>query len=455
MHHDVRDSNGFTHSFRSQPSIHPPIVWLSGTDPDPGSGFIFADAQNTIQPGPMILDPSGRLVWFLPLHHSAALNVQVQQYQGQSVLTYWQGYVVNPGVGVGTGMILDHSYQPIATVNAGNGYQTDLHEFQITPQGTALITAYAPVKADLRSVGGPRKGAVLDSIVQEVDIASGRVLWEWHAYGHVRLTASYAGKPTSNPYDYFHINSVQQLSNGDLLVSARHTSAVYDINKQTGRIAWTLGGKRSTFTIGRGANFSWQHDAQMQQDGTITVFDNGAGLYESESESRALRIRLDFKRRRATLARAYGHKPPLSSENEGNMQLLPNGNTFVGWGSSPYFTEFRSGGRQLFSVRLNAPLQSYRAYRFAWWGQPNTPPSISLAPTAAGANVYASWNGATTVAAWQVLAGPSPDALAPVARGQRASFETVVFAPNPGPYYAVQAVSSDGRVLGTSATVQR
>ena len=455
IRHDVRDSNGFTHSFRSQPTIHPPIAWLSGTDSHPGAGYIFADAQNTIQPGPMILDPAGRLVWFLPLSHSAALNVQVQSYQGQSVLTFWQGYVMSPGVGVGTGMILDHSYRTIATVNAGNGYQTDLHEFQITPQGTALITAYAPVNADLRQVGGPRKGAVLDSIIQEVDIASGEVLWEWHAYGHVRLAASYVGKPTGKPYDFFHVNSVQQLPGGKLLVSARHTFAVYEIDKQTGRILWTLGGKHSTFRIGPGANFSWPHDARTQPDGTITLFDNGDGNYASESQSRALRIRLNLKTRRATLVRAYAHTPPLLSENEGNAQVLPNGNVFVGWGNSPYFTEFRPGGRQLFSVRLNAPLQSYRAFRFGWWGQPSTPPSIAVTPTSGGATVYASWNGATNVAAWQVLAGPSPAALAPVARGQSTSFETALSTTNPGPYYAVQPLSSGGQVLGSSATAHR
>jgi hypothetical protein len=447
----VRDANGFTHSFRSAPGMHPPIDWLSGTNSDPGSGYIFADAQNTIQPGPMILDPAGRLVWFLPLHHHAALNVQVQRYQGRSVLTFWEGYVISPGVGVGTAMILDHSYQTIATVNAGNGYQTDLHEFQITPQGTALLTAYAPVKADLRSVGGPRNGAVLDSIVQEVDIASGRVLWEWHAYGHVHLAQSYAGKPGSKPYDFFHINSVEQLPDGNLLVSARHTSAVYEINKRTGKIVWALGGKHSSFRIGPGANFAWQHDAQMQPDGTITVFDNGAGTYKSENQSRALRIRLSG--RQATLVRAYPHKPPLLSENEGNVQTLPDGNLFVGWGKTPYFSEFRSGGRQLFSIRMNLPLQSYRAYRFGWWGQPTAPPSIAVSPTTGGAQVYASWNGATAVAAWQVLAGPTPGSLTPVTRAQRSSFETVLSASNPGPFYAVQALSSDGRVLGTSATI--
>jgi hypothetical protein len=452
VRHDVRDANGFTHSFRSAPGLHPPIQWLSGADPDPGSGYIFGDAQNTIQPGPIILDPAGHLVWFEPLHQSAALDVQVQRYQGQSVLTFWQGYVIPPGVGVGRGVILDHSYQTIATVTAGNGYQADLHEFQITSHGTALLTAYAPVKASLQSVGGPRNGSVLDCIVQEVDIATGKVLWEWHAFGHVHLAESYAGKPTAKPYDFFHVNSVQQLPNGNLLVSARHTSGVYEINKHTGKIVWVLGGKHSSFKVGKGANFAWQHDAQMLPDGTITVFDNGAGLYKSESQSRALRIRLSGQR--ATLVRGYAHKPSLLSENEGNVQVLPDGNLFVGFGSSPYFSEFRSGGRQLFSIRMKAPLQSYRAYRFGWWGQPTSPPSISVSPSTGRTRVYASWNGATAVASWQVLAGPNPGALTPVASGQRSSFETVLSTPNPGPYYAVRALASDGRTLGTSPAVQ-
>jgi hypothetical protein len=215
---------------------------------------------------------------------------------------------------------------------------------------------------------------------------------------------------------------------------------------------WVLGGKHSSFKIGPGANFSWQHDAQMQPDGTITVFDNGAGTYKSENQSRALRVRL--RGPRATLIRAYPHKPSLLSENEGNAQVLPDGNLFVGWGNSPYFTEFRSGGRQLFSIRMKAPLQSYRAYRFGWWGQPTTAPGIAVSRTAGGEQVYASWNGATAVAAWQVLAGPSPGALAPVATAQRSSFETMLSTSNPGPYYAVQALGSDGGVLGTSATVQ-
>jgi hypothetical protein len=457
VRHDIIDSDGFTRTYHSARSIHPPIDTMSGSDPDPGSGDIFADAENSIQAGPLIFDPQGRLVYFQPLQQSAAFNVQVQQYQGQSVLTYWQGYVKH-SVGIGTDMILDHTYTPIAKVSAGNGYSADLHEFAILPNGDALITAYAEVpNVDLRSVGGPKKGTLLDSIIQEINIQTGHVDWEWHAYGHVTLSESYVPK-TEHPYDFFHINSIQLLPNGNLLVSARGTWAIYEINMKTGKIPYNFGGKNSSFKLEPGAHFEWQHDATMQPNGTITVFDDGAGNYKSESQSRALRLFIHYKSHQITLAHAYTNKPPLLTNAQGSVQALADGNTFVGWGSAPYFTEFATGsGRQLFSLHLKKPLQSYRGFRFPWWGQPKTPPSVAASANGSKTTVYASWNGATTVTAWQVLAGSSknPALMARVGRFPKSYFETTMTVTSKQPYIAVQALNSSGQAIGTSAAVSR
>jgi hypothetical protein len=446
--HDVRDPDGFTHRFQSASGLHPPLVWISGTDPDRREGDIFLDAQNSIQAGPMILSPTGRLIWFDALpNRMAAYDVAVQRYKGQSVLTFFAG---------GADRILNHRYQTVASVQAGNGYVTGLHEFQITPQGTALVTARARLPADLSSIGGPRNGTVVDDAIQEIDIATGRVLWQWRAYGNVPLSDSYAGKPGQDPYDFFHMNSIQQLPGGNLLISARHTWAVYKIDKLTGRIVWTLGGKHSSFTIGRGAHFEWQHDARMQPDGTITLFDDGAGIYTSERHARALRIRLNYSKRSARVVREYSSKPPLVTYSEGNVQVLSDGNTFVGYGGTPYFVEFGRGGQQLFSGHFKTPpLQFYRAYRFQWWGQPVTPPSISLASTRLYATVYASWNGATGVASWRVLAGRSPTSLAPVGLFRSDGFETAMRVRGVQPYFAVQALGGTGQLLGTSAVLPR
>jgi len=454
VRHDIRDSTGFTHTFHSINWIHPPIVSKSGNDPDPSQGYIFGDAQNTIQPGPIILDPQANLVYFNPLGQQAAYDTAVQNYQGQQVLTYWQGYASH--YGVGSDVILDHHYRLVTNVNAGNGYKADEHEFLITPQGNAFITIYVQVPhVDLSSVGGSRDGTLLDSIIQEINIRTGQVLWEWHAYGHVHLAESYAGRPTSAPYDFFHINSIQPLSNGNLLVSARQTWSVYEINMQTGKIPYNIGGKHSSFRIGPGANFEWQHDAQMLSDGTMTLFDDGAGYYQSENQSRALRISLNFSSRQASLVRADTNSPSVLSNSQGSVQILPDGNTFVCFGRAPYFTEFNSSGKQLFSTWFSPPLQSYRGFRASWWGQPTTLPNLAVSRTSKGTTVYASWNGATTVSAWRVLAGPTPGHLSAVGQFGKTFFETTMRVSSTQPYFAVQALGSNGGVRATSAPVAR
>ncbi len=442
-----------TQTFNSQPGLQVPVMHWSGTDPDPQVGDIFTDAEKTPQQGPMILDPDGGLLWFQPVQNATVFNVQVQGYHGQSVLTYWQGKLVN-GIGQGQDLILNHSYQLVKSVGAGNGYQADSHAFKITSSGTALITIYNPVRADLRSVGGPKSGVVLDCIIQEIDIASGKVLWEWHALGHVPFTDSYAGKPGNGPWDYFHINSIQPLPGGKLLVSARHTWAVYEIDKRSGKVLWRLGGKRSSFAMGRGTYFEWQHDAQLQPNGTLTLFDDGAGFTTNRRQSRGIRLRLNFKKKRALLVQAYTAQPPQLALSRGSMQVLPDNDVFIGWGEAPAFSEFGRHGRQLFIGTFSAPFRSYRTDRYQWYGQPTTPPSIWVSrPASRPATVYASWNGATNVAFWRVRAGPTPAAQAVIGQFPKTSFETAMTIANVEPYFSVQALEQNGHVLGTSAVV--
>jgi Arylsulfotransferase (ASST) len=451
--HSIRHSLYAMQQFRSAPGLHPPVVRMTGRDPDPkASGDIFVDVHNALVAGPMILGPSGKLIWFDQIPDGGyAYNVQVQSYQGQPVMTFWDASRAHPGYDA----ILNDQYQQIATVRAGDGWLTEEHDFEITPEGTALITAQKNVPANLSSVGGPRRGIVHDAEIQEIDIATGQVLWHWDALKHVSLSASYDGTPGSAPYDYFHLNSVQQLPNGNVLVSARHTWTVYEISMKTGKVLWRLGGKHSSFKIGRGANFEWQHDARMQPGNVLTVFDNGDGVTANEPESRALRIHLNFKTMRATLVRAYTNNPPLLSDSQGSVQPLADGNTFVDWGYQPYFTEFSRSGRQLFSMHFPSPIQTYRAFRFQWSGQPTTSPSIALATTAGGTRVYASWNGATDVSSWQILAGPSSTTLDPVGQFADKQFETAMWVASTEPSFAVQALGPQGQVLATSTVVSR
>jgi hypothetical protein len=445
-------------SFHSALGIHPPPLNVT-SDPDQKSGDIFLSLgvptspgqQHYAQNGTMILDSSGRLVWFRPVS-GYAMNLEVQRYRGQPVLTWWQ-QTVSPAHRLSDAdVIMNRSYQIVATLHGSEGYFPDVHEFQLTTRDTALTDSYPKVVANLTQIGGPKNGPVADCVIQEVDVRTGQLLWEWHALGHIPVTASYAGRPTSwPPYGLCHLNSIQELPNGNLLISARNTWAVYEINKQTGRIIWTLGGKQSSFKMGPGTNFEWQHDAHLTGD-TLSVFDDAA-LPQEERQSSAKLLRLNTSKMTAVLVRRYVHTPPILAGYAGSVQRLPNGNVFVGWGANPTFSEYRPNGRQIFTGSFPYGAYSYRAYRFPWPGQPTTRPSLAVTDQPGGAvKIYASWNGATQVRSWRVIAGGQSAKLRPAGQFRQTGFETEIALPGRPRYVAVQALNARGRVIGTSAT---
>ena len=455
-------------SFVSRPDLRPPVVTVT---PGPGAGavsqyrYLFVAprgyAAGTPSPGTsglMIVDRQGQLVWFGSPLGGTPLNFAVQQYRGQPVLTWSAGSVNAAGVTTGTSYIADSSYRVIATVRAGHGAQTDLHEFNLTPQGTALITAHRKVPADLTSVGGPAKGAVLTSIAQEVDVRTGQVLFEWDSLDHVPVTESHqalAGGTAQAPYDYFHMNSIALAPDGDLLISSRNTWTIYKVARPGGAVRWRLGGKKSDFEVGKGAGFSWQHDARMPQPGLLTLFDNASSPPE-EPQSRALLLDVDTQAMRVRLSRAYTHPVGLQADNQGSVQLLPGGGVFVGWGAQPYFSEFTRDGALVIDGQFPVNDQSYRAFTFDWSGRPPGRPAVAVRPNPArGSVVYVSWNGATEVASWTVQAGRASTSLTVAGAQPRAGFETVIPVNSDGPYFAVTAHDSGGRQLGQSATVRR
>jgi hypothetical protein len=414
-----------------------------------GNADIFLTPQyGPLQNGPEIVDPNGQLIWFDPLPSGMASDLEVQQYHGQPVLTWWQGYSAQ-GMGFGQDMIYNTSYNPVAVVKAGNGLSADLHEFQITPQGTALITAYYPVN-------WPRCGCtVFDSVVQEIDIPTGLVLYQWDSLDHVPLSASYKPKPRANgSWDYFHINSIQQDYDGNLVISARNTWAAYKLDHRTGKIVWTLGGKYSTFRMKPGTSFAFQHDVEVRARGDhwITVFDDGGGLPNVHSQSRGIELWLSFKNKSAWLRGQWLHSPSLIADFEGNVQLLPKSYKFLGWGAQPYFTEYDQYGRVILDGRFVSQTASYRAYRFSWSATPATPPALVASASNGSMTLYMSWNGATGVASWRALAGSSPSAMQAVGTAPKTSFETSITVPRQQ-YAQVQALDSSGNVIGTSAPV--
>jgi Arylsulfotransferase (ASST) len=442
-------------TFHSRPDLTPAAVEVTRQSGNVAPGDIFiTPQQGPTQNGVMILNGQGALVWFQPIKPpDIAADLRVQQYQGKPVLTWWQGYS-GAGVGAGEDEIYDSSYRKIAAVHAGNGLSADLHEFRLSSEDTALITAFYPVFWNASALHGSTQQVVLDSVVQEIDIKTGLVLYQWDSLDHVPLADTYEAMPKSahGPFDYFHINSVQEQQNGDLLISARNTWAAYDIDRQTGAIMWTLGGRKSSYKLSSGAVFAFQHDVRLHTDTdpTVTLFDDGGGPPRVHTESRAITVRLAGKT--ATLVSEHQHSPALAAAFEGNVEALPNGDQFVGWGQQPYFSEYNVKGDMLFDARFVDSNSSYRAYRFPWVGKPTGAPSVATSSQGTTTQVYVSWNGATQVASWRVLSGPAANALRAVVTSTKQGFENQI-AIATQPYVAVQALDAAGRTLATSSVV--
>jgi hypothetical protein len=441
-------------NFRSRPDLHPPVIEVTKQAHDTASGHIFIAPKNGPdeagpgQDGCMILDDDGQPVWLRLLQNEDmdVMNFRAQAYKGETVLTWWEG--LHTGFGQGEYVIFDGSYREITRVRAGNGYEGDHHEFLISPQDTALITIYNKVPGDSIPTGDPADGNVLDGIVQELDIETGEVLFEWHSLEHVGLDESY-----TKPYDYFHINSIDVYDENHLLISSRNTCTVYKIDRKTGEVVWRLGGKKSDFEMGPGTVTAFQHDARRRPDGTVTIFDNG--YVNKVEQSRGIMVDVDEDAMSAKLAREYTYPDKLLCETQGNVQVLPNGNVFVGWGSEPVYSEFDADGKLLFSAAFPTESESYRAFRLQWSGQPTDDPAMAVESGPEDeVTLYASWNGATEVTTWQVLAGSAPDQLEVLASAPRQGFETVITVHTTEPYVSLMAVNSSGKVLGTTNAIK-
>ena len=447
-------------SFYTLPGVQAPILTVTVADRDPAAGDILTtNGPGPGQYGPLIYTPQGRLVWFDKLGGGeTAENLNEQTYEGRRVLTWWKGKVLELGFGQGEDIVMNSSYQTVARVPGGNGLKADLHDFQIARNNVAYITAFNPIRCELSAIKGSKDGTITDTAIQEIDMKTGLVRWEWHSLDHVAVAESEVEAPTdTTPWDWFHINSIDPEPDGNLFISARSTWAGYQLEGGSGKILWRLGGLKSSFEMGPGTETAWQHDGRVLRNGEITFFDDGSNP-PIHHQSRAVRIALDFKTHQARLVSAFTHpNAPLLAASQGNMQTLPDGSTVVGYGGVPAISEYAEGGSLLLDAHLPYDMAFYRAFRFPWRGLPLNPPAVVAALNNTGEEtiVHASWNGATEVASWRVLAGHRTGSLtaqATIPAGN--DFESSTTLPAKYAYLAVQALDSAGHVLGASKTVQ-
>lgn len=453
------------HRFVTRPDLRPPRVTVTFGHAAAPAGYVFLapkgySADGPGQEGCLIIDGAGEPVWFEPRDgDEVRMDFRPQTYRGRPVLTWWHGEVT-AGHGAGSGTVYDSAYRKIGEVRAGNGQDADLHEFLITERGTALITAYVQRHYDLTPVGGPRDGWLFEGVVQELDIASGAMVMEWRSLDDVPLEQTLQpledDGTDDSPFDYIHLNSIQVDTDDDLIVSARNTSTVYKVARDGSGVRWRMGGRpdaASDFAVAEGARFSWQHTAAVHPDGTLTVFDNSSE--EESPASQGLALDVDYDARTVALRTAFVHPSRLRCDNQGSTQVLDDGGALIGWGAQPYISRFDADGGLLWDARLPHQEQTYRAYTADWQGAPDGAPAAAARPQdAGGAAVYASWNGATDVRSWRVLAGDVPDDLAPVVDVPRAGFETLAVADTDARWFVMAALDDAGREIGRSDAVE-
>jgi hypothetical protein len=450
--------------FRTRPGLRPPSVLVSRRPRDPGDDlFVLTDVhRGGGQQGPLILDRAGRLKWFMPVsdHGTGELrvmNLRLQTYRGQPVLTFWIGSVGVPHA-KGHYEIYDRRYRQLARVEAVN-LVADLHEFLITPQGTALLTAYGTAKGEIPSPDGrgTRWAAYMYCCAQEVDIATGKLLMQWRSDHEVPFSASRRLPIPEDPtetWDYFHMNSIAiDPADGNLIISSRNIWQVYKVHRHTGKTLWRLGGTGSDFDVPSRARFAFQHHVTPHPGGIFTIFDNEAGPPNPERQSRGLVLHVDEKSRRVSMVREYHHHPPILSDAMGSVQPLSAGHMFVGWGEASYFTEWDRDGKLLLDARLSRGI-SYRAFQQPWEGAPAREPDVAVARGHGRARVYVSWNGATVHRQWRLLGGGRQGALAPFAVAEAKGFETEIPVEDPPRWILLEAIDAHGRVAGRSKAIR-
>ncbi|OAQ57556.1 arylsulfotransferase protein [Pochonia chlamydosporia 170] len=426
--------------------------------------------EQATHPQATILDHNGHLIWTSGWDKKQIYNLMTQEYKGHNYITFWAGNDAVGGHGAGSYYMLDETYNMTRRLHAANGLKGDLHEFRFTPQGTALITVYDVQEVDLSTLG-KKSGPIWDCLIQEIDIETGDLVFEWRASQHLNIADTYRriggeGEPGGAPFDWFHINSIDKDIQGNYLISSRYFNSIFYIDGKTGSVIWTMGGKGNKFkdlSGGKATNFAFQYDARWDNNyREITLFDNSReGGPLANAHPRGIRLRVDQVLMTVELITEYKNPTRVPAASQGSLQNLPNGNVLISYGYSGLFTEFTREGKILCETHYGpqsrygtGDVQSYRVFKFNWRASPETDPDLAISQDGAMVwRAYASWNGATDVSAWVLQGTDSPNAgkWKVIEKKSRSGFETdfLLEADHPA-YIRVVAVDSKGNTLGSS-----
>ncbi|KAL8833082.1 MAG: hypothetical protein Q9170_004515 [Blastenia crenularia] len=462
--------------FVTEPDFHPPVLQITKQPTATDGLLVFAPLPFILNypdrfAGGLIMDQLGNPIWHSPVE--ALGNLEVGGFEG--VLKFWTGGIGGNFIdahGFGSVTVLDKHYNQSAvftlndgTFKSGDSLQNkpqpsyiDIHENLLTTRGTLLVTAYNSTPYDLSSVGGPKDGWLLDSLVYEIELKTGKTIFRWSSVEHVDelpLNGSHQLHPdgtiidggnATHPWDYFLTNSVYPDGDGYILSSRHYWSAIRIDSK--GNVTWNLNGKTGgDFKFidqnTEPSTFSWQHHiranrATENKDITITMFNNNNhGLDNGTAPSTGLEIYLDLQKKTArTVKRLIDPQDQLYADSQGTYEDLTDNHTFIGYGQIPKFKEFDENGKVVMDARFGVDNQvsSYRSFLInasTWSAAPHYAPKIAATHLENGTVVVSmSWNGATPDAydSWLINATPARDRPAGSARETvpRTGFESNV-----------------------------
>ncbi|KAI8949498.1 ASST-domain-containing protein [Xylaria longipes] len=482
----VFDSEGYNqgkygpdpHQYYHSTDIASSLLLVNHWDPakTDSASHIFLTLDSPVgndRAGPVIYRADDLSLVYSEPRWSVVHNAHIGRLNGNDYLVFIEQSRVGNGPSTNC-LLYDSTYTLAYNISARFAGHASMgtHECQLTTDGSAVIVLTEIITFNLTAVGGPDNGKILDNIVQEIDIETGELLWEWRASDHYDLLESFMEyKHGPGAYDYIHMNSVEKTPEGNFLISARHTHSIKLIYRQTGDIIWSLGGKYNNFvdiSSGNATDFAWQHHARFSNSaGTqLTMFDNhntSSTIGCTVNCTRGKHVELDYANFTARLISEFYHPESLVSGYEGSFQLLQSGNVFLGWGANPTLTEHTASGECVLDVQFDAwrpdkgyPV-NYRAFKMNWRAYPTWDPEIAVLGTGTDSEfkVYVSWNGATEVADWHLLVGDNyDDIFESAAIVPRAGFETEIPLESDRLFIRAAALDEDGEVLGMTVAIR-
>ncbi|UCD51024.1 MAG: aryl-sulfate sulfotransferase [Phycisphaerales bacterium] len=355
------------------PADFPPVTTHVYDSNAIGKGYIYMAVAAEVEGTGyylMILENDGTPVWFKELTDDYSYDFKLQ-CNGLPTYAQFLHHHSYTGGGDVVHMVMDPDFGEIESIQMGNGYTAEAHDFQMLPNGHVLLFGYYLTQMDLSALveGGYPNALVSGGVVQELD-ADRDVVFQWRTWDHYSLEEMSWRRADRPIVSQFHLNTINMDVDGNILLAT--PVWVKKIDRQTGEIIWHLGGDENEFAfVGvdheEASGHFGGHAFYRLGNGNVLIYDGGNR--DGTRSSKVHEYKLDEESKTAEFVWTYTPDPPVYGWHRGNAQRLPNGNTFIGWGGDgsdhgPACTEVTPEGEKVFELFFDHPsVESYRAFR--------------------------------------------------------------------------------------------